>query len=150
VALIGENKFAQDNIVVIFNFPENIDKVHCDKSHLQQILFNVIANAYHAIQKNGVITITTKVHDNDFICVEINDDGCGIWEDELDKIWEPFFTTKPKKPAPENKFTGTGLGLALVKRYVEHSGGWVNVTSEVGEGTTFSLYFERVTPTGKK
>jgi signal transduction histidine kinase len=144
IALMGENKFAQDSIKINYEFPEHLDRVRCDKSHLRQILFNVIVNAHHAIEQEGTITIAAGMADEDFIRLDITDDGCGIKKEELEKIWEPFFTTKPQKPAAENRFTGTGLGLALVKRYIEHSGGRVEVRSEVGQGTTFSLYFERV------
>ncbi len=144
VALIGEKKFAQDNIALVYEFPEVLDRVRCDRSHLRQILFNVIANAYHAIGERGTITIAAQVADEEFVRLDITDDGCGIKPEELEKIWEPFFTTKPQKPTAENKFTGTGLGLALVKRYIEHSGGKVEVHSVLGQGATFSLYFKRV------
>jgi signal transduction histidine kinase len=144
IALMGENKFAQDSVKINYEFPEHLDRIRCDKSHLRQILFNVIVNAYHAIEQEGTITLAAEIADEKFIRLDITDDGCGIKKEELEKIWEPFFTTKPQKPAAENKFTGTGLGLALVKRYIEHSGGKVEVRSEAGQGATFSLYFERV------
>lgn len=141
IELIGERKLAHDNITVAVAIDENARSIYCDKSHLQQILFNIIMNAYHAIGRDGTVSVTGHADDDGMVSVMIQDTGCGIKEDELDKIWEPFYTTKPQQHIPGTKFTGSGLGLALVKRYVEHVGGSISVESTVGVGTLFTVRF---------
>lgn len=70
----------------------------------------------------------------EFVQVQVSDTGCGIAEADLEKIFLPFFTTKPK---------GAGLGLAIVERILERHGARVSLTSRVGQGTTFTLLFTR-------
>lgn len=140
IAFTGEGRFEKDNISLKIDVPEDLPKISCDTSHLQQILFNVIMNAYHAVEQNGEIAITAR-DEGSMVVLAVRDNGCGIKPADMEKIWEPFFTTKPQQPSAENKFTGTGLGLALVKRYVEHSRGTVRVVSAPEKGTTFYLGF---------
>ena len=146
VELVGRKQLESDGIFVHMDIPENNSWIECDKSHLQQILFNLITNAYHAIGTNGNIHILASEPSPDEVCLELRDDGSGIPEDKKDKIWEPFFTTKPGQAASGSRFSGTGLGLPLVKRYIEHSGGRVVVKSAENVGTSFFLYFKK----GKK
>jgi CheY-like chemotaxis protein len=77
-----------------------------------------------------------KVAAGDYVCFCITDAGLGVSEELLSKIFEPFFTTK-------SEGNGTGLGLSMVYRFVKDSGGTIDVASEVGRGTSFSLYFPR-------
>jgi len=141
--LAGRKQLEHDNVFVHVDIPVNIGKIICDKLHLQQILFNLINNSYHAIGHDGNIFVRARDIGEEKICISIEDDGCGIKKEVLDKIWEPFFTTKPNQPSKENKFTGTGLGLSLVKRYVENSDGKIEMESEVNVGTKFFLYFKK-------
>lgn len=112
---------------------------------LNQVLLNIIVNAAHAISDHratsgdnslGKITITTSTHD-DHIAVVIADDGCGMPASVQDKIFNPFFTTKEVG-------RGTGQGLALAHSIVtDKHGGTIDVTSEVGAGTTFTIHLPR-------
>lgn len=144
IDLIGKKQFFGDNIVIDITIAETIAAVYADKVQFQQILYNIVMNAYHAITRNGMIRFRAYEKGSKRIVLEIEDTGTGITEENLKKIWEPFFTTKPTNPLPGEKATGSGLGLALVKRYVESSGGTIAVHSKEGKGTIFKLTFIKV------
>ena len=125
-----------------------------DPGQIQQVIVNLVVNARDAMPDGGRIIIGTRNADcfpaaaglaerDDGPCVvlTVNDNGRGMSPQTRAQIFEPFFTTKP-----EGK--GTGLGLATVYGVVRQSGGWIDVASEVGDGTTFTLYFPstRATP----
>jgi len=119
-----------------------------DPAGLESALLNLAMNARDAMPKGGSIIIESKVknlgsshlavHTGDlkagsYVCVSISDTGAGMSRETLERAFEPFFTTKPR-----NK--GTGLGLAMVYGFVKQSGGAVRAYSELGQGTTISLY----------
>jgi signal transduction histidine kinase len=106
--------------------------VKCLASQLNQVFMNLIVNAAQAIKESGVITIRTGV-DNGWVRVSIADTGAGIAPENLSRIFEPFFTTKPVGQ-------GTGLGLSLSYNIVNKHGGRIEVESEMGKGTTFTVY----------
>lgn len=107
-----------------------------DRGQLKQILFNLIKNASHAIDREkGRITIEIGKNSGDEISVKITDNGHGMPKEVMDKVFTPFFTTK--EPG-----RGTGLGLALVKIMVDRNGGKIKVESQEGKGTTFTLIFK--------
>lgn len=105
--------------------------VKCLASQINQVFMNLIVNASHAIKDHGVITIRTGC-ENDWVWVEIGDNGCGIPEDIRSRIFEPFFTTKPVGK-------GTGLGLSVSYNIVQKHGGRIEVHSEMGVGTRFII-----------
>lgn len=105
-----------------------------NEGKLHQAFLNLIANAEHAIQDKGKITIETKVSKN-IVQVSISDSGAGIGKENLLKISDPFFTTKPVGK-------GTGLGLTITYQIIEEHNGSVSVTSQVGKGTKFVLEFK--------
>ena len=104
-----------------------------DRRQIQEVLFNLIRNAAQAIKPPGTITIVAT-HGQDEVQIAIRDTGSGIASDHLQKIYDPFFTTK----APGQ---GTGLGLFIVRQLVERNRGRIVAKSALGEGTTFSLTF---------
>jgi two-component system NtrC family sensor kinase len=106
--------------------------VKCLASQLNQVFMNLIVNASHAIKESGVITIRTGAA-NDWVWIEISDDGIGIAAENLTRIFEPFFTTKPIGQ-------GTGLGLSLSYNIVGKHGGRIEVSSELGKGTCFTVH----------
>ena len=109
-----------------------LPEIKCLASQLNQVFMNLIVNASHAIQESGVITIGTGI-ENDWVWVKISDTGAGIAPENLSRIFEPFFTTKPIGQ-------GTGLGLSLSYNIVNKHGGRIEVESEVGRGTTFTVH----------
>jgi signal transduction histidine kinase len=110
--------------------------VFADRGQLKQILFNLIKNASHAIDKeNGKIIVKVDKNNHDEIAIKIIDNGHGMSEEVKDKVFTPFFTTK--EPG-----RGTGLGLALVKIMIDRNNARIKVDSEEGTGTTFTLIFK--------
>ncbi len=109
----------------------NIPEIECLAPKLNQVFLNMLVNASHAIEANGIITVRTR-QDGEFAIVEISDTGCGIPPEILKNIFDPFFTTKPIGK-------GTGLGLSLSYSIIEEHRGHIDVLSEVGKGTTFRI-----------
>lgn len=116
------------------NIAKGLSKISADKRQIQQVFFNIIRNAGQAIKEKGVIEIKAYDSADGNVKIEISDTGVGIPEDKLDKIYEPFYTTK----APGK---GTGLGLSIVRQLVWRNKGDIKVKSRVGEGTTFIITF---------
>jgi signal transduction histidine kinase len=112
--------------------------VEIDRIHIQQVIVNLINNAAQAMPRGGTIHIRSGI-ENDHGCIAITDEGEGIDADIVDKIFEPFFTTKPKGE-------GTGLGLSLSKRLVETNNGRIEVATQKGKGSTFTLLLPLIDP----
>ncbi len=108
-----------------------LPEVECLPSRLAQVFLNLLVNASQAIEGNGTITIDTGA-DGSEAWVRVEDDGCGIPPENLGHLFEPFFTTKPVGQ-------GTGLGLAVSNSIVRKHGGRIDVDSEVGRGTRFTV-----------
>jgi two-component system NtrC family sensor kinase len=117
--------------------------VEGDSVQLEQVLLNLLINARQAmLGRGGSLTIkASQSESTDEVRIQVIDTGAGIPEKLVGKIFEPFFTTKGTARRGESK--GTGLGLAICKEIVEHHGGRIEVTSEVGKGTTFNVYLPR-------
>ncbi len=107
--------------------------VNGDLQKLQQVFLNLIINAEQAIVEDGKISVHAMATDNGYVRTSISDTGPGIDPEHLSQIFDPFFTTKEAGK-------GTGLGLAIVYGIVKKHGGYIEVASELGEGTTFSVY----------
>ncbi len=107
--------------------------VYSDPPLLRQVVLNLLINATHAIEKDGTITVTTKSNKNESVEIGVTDTGSGIPVENLNKIFTPFFSTKPHGK-------GTGLGLAICRGIIERLGGRISVTSDVGESTTFTIH----------
>jgi signal transduction histidine kinase len=117
-------------VTVHVNVNGHSQQVRTDPEQMGRVFANIISNAIQAMNsKNGELNIGTGADDN-FVRIEFQDNGCGIPEENMTKIFEPLFTTKPK---------GIGLGLAISKRLVEQNGGKIEVVSQVGQGTTFTV-----------
>jgi len=108
-----------------------------DPGHLHQILWNLLLNAAEAIDGEGQIGIDMFPLKNRQVCVKITDNGCGISQEALKSIFDPFVTTKPN---------GTGLGLSIVHRILEAYDAWLNVESELNMGTTVTLNLKQIAP----
>jgi signal transduction histidine kinase len=117
-------------IEIVKNFSPELPQVVADQGQMLQVFLNLILNAIDAIPARGTITVTTKEESNDAVQIIIADTGKGMSQENLSKVFNPFFTTKPK---------GTGLGLAICKRLIELHNGTIHVSSTPGEGTTFYI-----------
>jgi PAS domain S-box-containing protein len=110
----------------------DIPPLRCNPGQLNQVFINLLVNAAHAIPEKGDVTVET-LSDDKGVTVRIADTGAGIPADKLSKIFEPFFTTKKQG-------VGTGLGLSISYGIVEKHGGTLQVDSEVGRGTVFTIF----------
>ena len=102
-----------------------------DTEQLQQVILNLLINAVYAVQDRGTIRIATSATADDSIQIAVSDDGEGIAEPDLEKIFLPFFTTKPE---------GTGLGLPICKRLIEQQNGAISVVRNPEGGSTFTIH----------
>lgn len=120
-------------IELVKKLDENLPEIHGIPDAIEQLLVNLISNARDAMgNTKGSILISTRIFDKDNIELEITDQGVGIPDEYLSKIFTPFFTTKPAGK-------GTGLGMIIVMNAVEEHGGRIMVKSELNKGTTFTI-----------
>ena len=111
--------------------------VSMDPVHVRQILWNLLLNAAEAIDGNGNVEIAMYPQKNKHVCIKITDDGLGMSPETIKSIFDPFFTTKP---------SGTGLGLSIVHRILEVYDARLDVDSELGKGSSFSLKLRQIDP----
>jgi nitrogen-specific signal transduction histidine kinase len=120
------------DIEVIKELNPSLPNIMADFDQLHQVCTNLILNAVQAMPEGGKLTLRTSVSDG-YLKVEVRDTGCGISQENLRKLFTPFFTTKIKGK-------GVGLGLAVAHGIIERHRGRIEVQSEEGEGTTFTIY----------
>jgi two-component system NtrC family sensor kinase len=113
--------------------PEDLPEVRGHPHDLQQVFLNLFLNAIQAMPEGGELEVAADVVQDQWVRVEVTDTGSGIPQEHLSQIFDPFFTTK-------DPGMGTGLGLAVSHGIVEEHGGRIEVTSDPGQGTTFSVY----------
>lgn len=118
-------------VEIVRRYDPKVHIIQADPSQLQQVFINLLTNAAEAINGPGIITITTRAID-EHVEISISDTGCGIPEENMSKLFTPFFTTKPPGK-------GTGLGLSIVYGIIKMHRGQISVQSEVGKGTTFTI-----------
>jgi PAS domain S-box-containing protein len=140
------------SIRVQLELPKNIWAVNADPTQLHQVLLNLCVNARDAMPSGGVLTIRAgnivlddvyagmnpDARAGAYVVIEVQDTGTGIAPDDRDRIFEPFFTTKKVGE-------GTGLGLSTTLGIVKSHGGFINLYSEVGRGSTFKVYIPAIT-----
>ncbi len=107
-----------------------------NKAKFKQVLLNILENAVQAMENSDNKKLKIKVFkDENVIKISISDTGCGISPQEIDKIFNPFYTTKE---------TGTGLGLSIANRIIEEFAGWIEVSSSIGKGSCFTICFPSI------
>lgn len=109
---------------------EKLPPAPIDAGQIKQVLVNLCKNAMQAMSRGGTLTLCTEARDEG-VCLVVKDTGGGIPQDMLNRIFEPFYTTKKK---------GSGLGLMIVQRIVRDHGGRIQLESNVGQGTTFRIW----------
>lgn len=133
-------EFEQNQIAVEKHYASNLPKVLADRHAIEEVFFNLLINARHAMVEKGTLWVRIEQHGSE-IEASIRDTGAGIPEDHLEKIFDPFFTTKDTSRNPdEGAIKGSGLGLFLVREIVKRYGGRIHLESEVGKGTTFHVF----------
>jgi signal transduction histidine kinase len=109
--------------------PVTLPPVYCDANAIRQVFWNLLLNAVESIEGQGNIVIRVR-HEPSFCSIKVIDDGAGIPQEDVGRIFEPFHTTKGR---------GTGLGLAIVKRIIQDHGWKISVESREGKGTEFTI-----------
>ena len=127
VALLDKQASVR-NVDLRLDLPDDLPRVRVDAVELEQVLVNLLGNALGAIRGSGAIRVSAR-RDGGFVEVAVRDTGCGISPEQIDKIFQPFFTTKPPGQ-------GTGLGLSVCYGLVGGWGGSIWAESEMGVGTT--------------
>ena len=142
------NRLVGERISLRLSHGSGLQTIRADRRKLEQVMMNLVVNARDAMPEGGTIRIETEalclrddlrrdralVPAGDYALIRVSDTGCGIPPDRLQKIFEPFYTTKKTGE-------GTGLGLSTVYGIIKQSGGFIFVDSTEGEGSTFQLYF---------
>jgi two-component system NtrC family sensor kinase len=121
------------NVRVELDLGDDLPDIQSDRGQLQQVFLNILNNSLDAVPDGGNVTMRTRAADGDGVRVDIVDGGVGMSSETLQKIFEPFFTTKQQGE-------GTGLGLSITYGIVKRLGGEIDVKSELGQGTEFSVW----------
>ena len=122
------------DVTIARNYSGRIPQLLLDPNQIEQVLVNMLVNAGHAMRGEGMVMVVTGIDPSQGMAfLEISDNGCGIPEANLDRIFDPFFTTKSNK--------GTGLGLSVSYGIIQEHGGHIEVQSQEGAGTTFTILF---------
>jgi two-component system cell cycle sensor histidine kinase/response regulator CckA len=131
-------------------FAEDLARVEIDPAQIEQVIMNLAINSHDAMPSGGTLTIETSnveldglyaqthegVEPGGYVMISVTDNGCGMDNETMSRVFDPFYTTKEKGK-------GTGLGLATVYGIVKQSGGNISVTSKKGQGTTFKIFLPR-------
>lgn len=120
----------------------DLPTIHADPAQLQQVFDNLLNNAADALDGKGIITVRTRSYNESMVEIQIRDNGPGIPEEHLGKVFTPFFTTKPPGQ-------GTGLGLSIAYGIIKMHRGQINMQSQLGQGTTFTILLPVELPQGQ-
>ena len=131
ILLLHEKQLKENDINIVETFADGLGLVNASKNQLRQVFLNMVANARDAMPAGGTLSVVTG-GDTAMINVEISDTGTGIREEHLAKIFDSFFTTK-------GEVKGVGLGLSVCYGFIQDHGGDIEVKSQEGEGTTFTI-----------
>ncbi|MBN1615229.1 MAG: PAS domain-containing protein [Deltaproteobacteria bacterium] len=126
-----EDQAAGQGVIIQTDLSPGVQDIEIDPDRMKQVLLNLCLNALEAMEEGGSLSIRLVQSDEKTIRIDVADTGTGIDKQDLARVFDPYYTTKP---------SGTGLGLAIVHRIVENHGGEVRLDSEPGRGTTASIF----------
>ena len=130
-----QDKASEKNLRLNLYVPKTLPSLKGDQDKIKQVVLNLVSNAINYNKPSGTITVSGQSRAGELI-IAVNDTGQGIRSTELDHLFDKFY----RSPATEKTVQGTGLGLAICKKIVEAHGGRIEVQSELGVGTNFSVY----------
>jgi two-component system, NtrC family, sensor kinase len=131
MTLLGK-QLEKERFATTIDVPEELPAVELDRHKMEQVIINLLTNAMRArVAETGTIRIVARRSGTDGVAVTVTDDGCGIEAGDLPRVFDPFFTRSAD---------GTGLGLSIVRGIVEQHHGTIEVESEPGHGTTFTVW----------
>ncbi len=131
ILILHEKQLRENDIKIVYNLGENLGKVHASINQLRQVFLNMVSNARDAMPDGGTLTVTTR-RQNTSICIDITDTGVGIHPENVNRIFDAFFTTK-------DSVKGVGLGLSVCYGFIKDHGGDITVESQPDRGTTFTI-----------
>lgn len=145
------NRLVGERIVLQIRHDPGLLPIRADRRKLEQVIMNLVVNARDAMAVGGKVVIQTEnrhlseplirkkieIPAGEYICISVEDEGCGIAPEDIDKIFDPFFSTKPVGE-------GTGLGLSTVYGIVKQTGGYIYCETELNKGTRFDIFFPSV------
>jgi two-component system, sporulation sensor kinase E len=129
VVLLGSQAMIH-NVELLSAAEENLPPINCDENQIKQVFINILNNSIESMPEGGIIRMELNRHDERHIMLRFTDEGCGIPEDRIPRLGEPFYTTKEK---------GTGLGLMVTFKIIENHGGRMRIYSEMHKGTTVEI-----------
>ncbi|SFL15031.1 transcriptional regulator, LytTR family [Paenibacillus sp. 1_12] len=129
IVLVG-SQAALHNVNLSTEASANLSLINCDENQIKQVFINILNNSIESMSEGGHILIDLQMKETDQIMIRFTDQGCGIPEERIPRLGEPFYTTKER---------GTGLGLMVTFKIIENHGGKLRITSEIGVGTTVEI-----------
>ena len=136
INLLKADPKCKEKIRIIGHIDANL-YARIDPEHLRQVMWNLLNNAAEAITDDGQIEVSLYPQKKTDACISVSDNGCGIGKDDIDSVFDPFFSTKPK---------GTGLGLSIIQQIISAYDGFIDIASTPGKGTTVTVKLKRVPP----
>lgn len=130
--VLVEREAANRDVALKREFAPDLPKVCTDAPLLRQVILNLLTNAFQAVDRGGIIRVIGQQTGPNEVSIQVEDDGAGIPPENMNKIFNPFFTTK-------DPGQGTGLGLSMCHAIVDRLGGRITVESEPGQGTVFTV-----------
>ena len=129
--MLANNIHISTAIKINTDYNHNSKPIEVDSHQIEQVFINLLLNAFQAMSGAGVLNIRTN-STSSYLILEIEDTGKGIPKDEIDRVFDPFYSKSPN---------GTGLGMAIVQRILNQHNAPFNLDSKVGLGTTFTISF---------
>ncbi len=142
ILLLHQKQLQEHSIKIASSFADDLGLVYASKSQLRQVFLNMISNARDAMPEGGILTVTTET-EGDQVQIRFSDTGIGIKAENIDKIFETFFTTK------QDSVKGVGLRLSVCYGFIRDHGGDIQVNSGWGSGTTFTITLPLYSETGE-
>lgn len=136
MVLLVEKEARLKGVAIVRDYDSELPAIRTDIPLLRQVILNLLLNAFQAIPGQGTITVSTRAAGDSWVAIAVADTGVGIASGDMDKLFNPFFTTKPPGE-------GTGLGLSMCHGIVDRLGGKITVDSAPGQGATFTVTLPR-------
>jgi len=135
---VMQSKADEDGIQITIEIPADFPSLEADRDKLKQLMLNLLSNAIKYNRPNGLVTMSASAQEKEFV-LAVQDTGIGIPEKALPKLFQKFYRVQDAEGSP----TGTGLGLSICKQIIQGHGGRIEVHSQLGEGTTFTIHLPR-------
>jgi signal transduction histidine kinase len=136
VLTLVQHLIRTNGVTLQVELSEDLPWIAVDPNQIKQVLLNLVHNALQAMPRGGLLSVSTKLAEREaveYLTVTVRDNGIGIQPEHLERIFEPFFTTRPVG-------SGTGLGLSVSYGIVNEHGGILEVESQLGQGSCFTVW----------